>query len=89
MEGFSFCYKLLPHPEIHHKKRKERATKTWSSFLSVNLSTATVQDRAPGMVVSLLMDAVLSPIFSHLCLAAQERANPLNQRLPPLQSLMI
>lgn len=87
-ERFSFCYKLFPHPEIY-KKGKERATKTRTSSPSGNLGTGSVRDRAPGVVVALLRDAALSPIFSHLYLAAQECANSLNHRLPPLQSLMI
>lgn len=61
-EGFHFSYKLLPHPEIHHKKWKERAAEPQPSFLLGNLSAA--EPRAPGMAVSQLMDAVLSPISS-------------------------
>lgn len=79
-EWFHFCYKLLPHPEIHHKKWKGRAAEPWSSFLPGNLGAVEAKSPRHGGVPADGCRA--QPYLQHL-------HQPLNQRLPPLQSLMI
>lgn len=79
-EGFHFSYKLLPHPEIHHKKWKERTAEPQPSFLLGNLSAVEAKSPRHGGVPADGCNA--QPYLQHL-------HQPLNQRLPPLQSLMI